>query len=174
MSVISRTPPPTAWSSCSVDDLNELYGFNGDSCLFNTPTEIVGGPSCGNGIREGSEACDCGSPAECTDSCCNAATCELAEGAQCARGPCCTSQCHLIAYGTECRAAANECDVAEYCLETSGECPEDDHISNGISCNSNLGYCMEGMCPTHSDQCMAAFGKGQCSWLEIASYIIEA
>lgn len=140
-------------------DLNVLIGRGQATCLENFPTEMVGDPVCGNGIREGAEICDCGSPEECTDPCCDAATCQLAAGAQCASGACCTSQCRLRAYGTQCRAAANECDLAEYCLGTSNECPEDNHVANGISCSSNTGYCMEGACPTHNSQCIAAFGE---------------
>ena len=161
MAAISRFPPPTVWSSCSVADLNILLERGQGGCLDNFPTEMVGDPVCGNGIREGTEVCDCGSPTECTDPCCNAATCELAAGAQCAAGACCTSQCRFRAYGTQCRAANNECDLAEYCLGTSSECPEDNHVANGISCSSNNGYCMEGACPTHDAQCLATFGEDQ-------------
>jgi hypothetical protein len=59
---ITFTPPDT-WSQCSIDDLNT--GYNGprnlDRCLFNEPTSVVGDPTCGNGIMEDGEACDCGS-----------------------------------------------------------------------------------------------------------------
>ena len=160
MSAIASTPNPTLWSSCSVDDLNLLYDEGGDSCLFNMPTPIIPGLAiCGDGIVEGNETCDCGSPDDCNDICCNASTCEVAEGMECASGVCCTSQCQLRAYGTECRATSGECDIAEYCLGGSNECPEDDHVANGVSCESDAGYCMEGACPTHEAQCRAAFGE---------------
>ena len=159
MAAISRFPLPTLWSSCSVADLGVLYGRNGDSCLFNTPTTQVGDPVCGNGIREGNELCDCGSPQECTDNCCNANTCQLASGAQCSSGPCCTSQCRLKPYGTQCRGATGDCDIAEYCLGNSSECPVDESRVDGTACNSNTGYCIDGQCPTHNAQCMASFSE---------------
>ena len=158
MSASLGSPPPTVFSSCSVSDLAALPV---DSCLFNTPTMTVGDPTCGNGIREAGEACDCGSTTECTDSCCNAATCELAAGAQCASGECCTAQCMLVSYGTECRATSGSCDVAEYCSGDSGECPEDVHLVDGSSCSSGAGYCNDGLCPTHQEQCVASFGESQ-------------
>ena len=159
MAAILSNTPPTRWSSCSLSDLND--GFtdrNTDRCLSNVPTTSVGDPVCGNGIREGDEICDCGSAQECTDPCCNAATCQLASSAQCSAGPCCTSTCQFESYGTECRAALGECDIAEYCLGDSSECPSDEHQRNGISCSSNAGYCNAGMCPTHNAQCQRAFG----------------
>ena len=151
--------PPTRWSSCSVSDLNIGYNnYSTDTCLFNQPTTSVGDPVCGNGIREGDEICDCGSAQECTDPCCDAATCQLASGAQCRAGPCCTSTCQFESYGTECRAALGECDIAEYCLGDSGECPSNEHRLDGTTCNSNTSYCYSGMCPTHDAQCQRAFG----------------
>jgi hypothetical protein len=158
MSAISRPPPPTSWSSCSVSDLNELYADGGDSCLFNVPDIVVGDPVCGNGIVEENEACDCGSPTECTNPCCNAITCQPVTGAECASGECCTNQCTLASYGTECRAASGDCDIAEYCLGDSSVCPDDDIVVNGVSCKSDTGYCSEGLCPTLDDQCAASFG----------------
>ena len=159
MAAISGFPPPTRWSSCSISDLNT--GFTTRStgrCLTNMPTTTVGDPVCGNGIREGNEVCDCGSAQECTDPCCNAATCQLASGAQCSAGACCSSTCRFVSYGTQCRASAGDCDIAEYCPGDSGECPSDDHQRDGISCSSSAGYCSGGMCPTHNAQCQAAFG----------------
>ena len=44
--------------------------------------------SCGNGIIDDGEECDCGS--QCTpDSCCSPVTCRLKADAQCESGPCC-------------------------------------------------------------------------------------
>ena len=159
MSAVSGFPPPTQWSDCSVFDLNEGYAENLDMCLFNEPTMTVGDPVCGNGIREGDEICDCGSSAECTDSCCNPDTCQLATGAQCSAGPCCNSTCNFVPYGTQCRASSGECDLVEYCTGNSPDCPADVHTVDGTSCANSTGYCYVGMCPTHNAQCQNAFGK---------------
>ena len=163
MAAISGFPPPTRWSSCSEDDLNTGFSTRmTDRCLTDIPTTMVGDPECGNGIREGDEVCDCGSAQECTDPCCNAATCQLASGAQCSAGPCCTSMCQFVSYGTQCRASLGDCDIAEFCPGDSADCPDDEHQRDGISCNSDAGYCSSGMCPTHDAQCQLAFGMTVC------------
>ena len=157
---LSGSNPPTRWSSCSISDLNQGFTTRStDRCLSNIPTTMVGDPICGNGIREGNEICDCGSEQECTDPCCNAATCQLASGAQCSAGPCCSSTCQFLSYGTECRAVIGECDIAEYCPGDSADCPSDDHQLDGTSCSGDTGYCNSGMCPTHDAQCQVAFGR---------------
>ena len=159
MAARSSFPPPTRWSSCSRDDLMQGFTmFNLDHCLSNQPSMSVADESCDNGIREGNEVCDCGSAQECTDPCCNPATCQLASDAQCSAGECCSSTCQLLSYGTECRAASGDCDIAEYCPGDSGQCPADDHQRNGILCNDGSGYCYGGRCPTHNAQCQVAYG----------------
>ena len=63
MAAIISFNPPDRWSQCSRNELQ--LGFTGprnlDRCLFNEPTSVIGDPSCGNGIMEEGEACDCGS-----------------------------------------------------------------------------------------------------------------
>ena len=54
-------PPPTTWSSCSVETLQTTLGGVLGMCLYNSPVSTVSDPSCGNGILEQGEQCDCGS-----------------------------------------------------------------------------------------------------------------
>lgn len=171
MSAVSGFPPPNQWSNCSVGDLIDGYVTrNLDECLFNEPTMTVGDPVCGNGIREGDEVCDCGSPTECADPCCNPNTCQLATGAQCTAGPCCNSTCHFVSYGTQCRAASGECDIVEYCTGNSPDCPADVHTADGTSCANSTGFCYTGLCPTYNAQCQNAFGKHSCCYGLITDY----
>ncbi|NWZ36493.1 ADAM8 protein, partial [Brachypodius atriceps] len=103
---------------------------------------------------------------ECTDRCCNATTCQLREGAECARGECC-QDCKVKAAGVLCRASKNDCDLAEHCSGLSAECPEDVFQENGVSCQHGSGYCYNGACPSHGEQCRALWGSGRAPSLPI-------
>eukprot|EP00731_Ephydatia_muelleri_P029655 Em0021g178a len=159
MSAVQGSVVPNQWSSCSVNSITTALSTTSlGSCLTNVPTTTVGVPKCGNGIREGNETCDCGSPQECTDPCCNATTCQLAAGAQCNGGACC-SNCRFLSYGTTCRASNGECDVAEVCSGCSSQCPVDQLAQDGTSCGSGTGFCYNGSCPTGDSQCKAFYGS---------------
>ena len=97
---------------------------------------------------------------ECLDPCCNATTCELAEGAQCFAGDCCDSNCRFVPYGTTCRETTQECDILEYCSGESSECPTDLHLQDGHDCNNNQSYCFSGACVTYDSQCELHFQAG--------------
>eukprot|EP00731_Ephydatia_muelleri_P022230 Em0014g821a len=81
----SRRAIKTLWSSCSYDEFDKLLSERKTlSCLkSDVPKTINAHAICGNGILEGSEKCDCGSVAECTDPCCDARKCQLKSGANC-------------------------------------------------------------------------------------------
>ncbi|NXV64500.1 ADAM8 protein, partial [Molothrus ater] len=153
---------PKLFSRCSEQDMWQFLGDPRTSCLLNAPRadELYGGPVCGNQFVERGEQCDCGTPQECSDRCCNATTCQLREGAECARGECC-QDCKVKAAGTLCRASKNDCDLAEHCSGLSAECPEDVFQENGISCQHGSGYCYNGACPSHGEQCRALWGAGR-------------
>ena len=78
------------------------------------------GPVCGNGIVEDGEECD--------------------------GGGCCDNFCRLVEYGAECRAASNECDLAEVCDGVVAECPVDQVEPNGTPCAGGAKECWGGQC----------------------------
>ncbi|XP_008054862.1 ADAM DEC1 [Carlito syrichta] len=55
------------------------------NCLLQAPIpkNIITKPECGNQLLEVGEDCDCGSPKECTNLCCEALTCKLKPGTDC-------------------------------------------------------------------------------------------
>ncbi|NXG60508.1 ADAM8 protein, partial [Hemiprocne comata] len=155
---------PKRFSRCSEQDMWQFLGDPRTSCLLNMPKaeELYGGPVCGNQFVERGEECDCGTPEECSDHCCNATTCQLREGAECAQGDCC-QDCKVKAAGVLCRASKDDCDLPEHCSGLSAKCPEDVFQENGVSCQHGTGYCYNGACPSHSQQCRALWGAGSCS-----------
>ncbi|KFP64046.1 Disintegrin and metalloproteinase domain-containing protein 8, partial [Cariama cristata] len=150
---------PKLFSRCSEQDMWQFLGDPRNRCMLNVPRadELYGGPVCGNQFVERGEQCDCGTPEECSNRCCNATTCQLREGAECARGDCC-QDCKVKAAGVLCRASKNDCDLPERCTGLSAECPEDVFQENGISCQNGDGYCYNGACPSHGEQCRALWG----------------
>uniref|UniRef100_A0AAX7TA15 ADAM metallopeptidase domain 9 n=1 Tax=Astatotilapia calliptera TaxID=8154 RepID=A0AAX7TA15_ASTCA len=81
----------TNFSQCSEADFEALILRGGGLCLRNQPaaSNVISNPECGNGLLEQGEQCDCGKPQECTNKCCNAATCTFTHGSACAHGACC-------------------------------------------------------------------------------------
>ncbi|KAG8435652.1 hypothetical protein GDO86_013544 [Hymenochirus boettgeri] len=149
------------FSSCSANDFEALVLRGGGTCLKNLPdpNQVISIPSCGNNILEKGEECDCGSPKDCQNPCCNAATCTLTSGSQCAQGLCCEN-CKFKVAGIPCRPSANLCDLPEYCYGNNALCPADVYIMNGFPCNNSQYYCYSGICQNHDMQCQQLFGKG--------------
>ncbi|KAM5140951.1 disintegrin and metalloproteinase domain-containing protein 9-like [Mantella aurantiaca] len=147
------------FSSCSANDFEALIQNGRGSCLRNPPdpNQILSIPVCGNNLVENGEECDCGTQQQCTDPCCNAATCRLTSGSQCAQGLCC-EKCKFKVAGTPCRSQANLCDFPEYCNGSNGLCPVDVYVMNGYPCGQS--YCYGGVCQTYDQQCQALFGSG--------------
>ncbi|XP_040897650.1 disintegrin and metalloproteinase domain-containing protein 28 [Toxotes jaculatrix] len=152
---------PRTFSSCSSSNYEKYLTSRSPSCLLDIPdyASLVSPSVCGNGFLEKGEQCDCGTVEECTNPCCNATTCTLKEGSQCAEGECCEN-CKIAPRSRECRRKQDECDLAEYCDGTRPTCPEDVFAVNGLPCDGGLGYCYNGQCPQRSNQCVKMYGSG--------------
>nr|XP_020735684.1 disintegrin and metalloproteinase domain-containing protein 8 [Odocoileus virginianus texanus] len=150
---------PRKFSQCSRADLETFVEKPRTACLVDTPdlARLVGGPVCGNGFLERGEQCDCGHPEDCQNRCCNASTCLLAEGAECAHGACC-HECRVKPAGEPCRPAKDQCDLGEHCDGRWPTCPEDAFRENGMPCPG--GYCYNGACPTLARRCQDLWGPG--------------
>lgn len=62
--------------------------------------------------------------------------------------------------GTACRAAANSCDLPEFCSGASPHCPANVYLHDGHPCQGVDGYCYNGICQTHEQQCVTLWGPG--------------
>ena len=63
--------------------------------------------------------------------------------------------------GTPCREAGNSCDLPEFCTGTSPHCPANVYLHDGHACTSVDGYCYNGICQTHEQQCITLWGPGE-------------
>uniref|UniRef100_A0A671NAQ5 Disintegrin and metalloproteinase domain-containing protein 12-like n=1 Tax=Sinocyclocheilus anshuiensis TaxID=1608454 RepID=A0A671NAQ5_9TELE len=154
-------PFPTVFSTCSKKDLVASLEKGVGMCLYNMPEVkmLYGGQKCGNGYIEEREECDCGEPEECLNPCCNATTCTLKGDAVCAHGQCC-EDCQLKPAGTPCRESSNSCDLPEFCTGTNPHCPANVYLHDGHACHNRDGYCYNGICQTHEQQCITLWGPG--------------
>ncbi|KAG9341862.1 hypothetical protein JZ751_018586 [Albula glossodonta] len=154
-------PFPTVFSTCSKKDLAASLEKGVGMCLFNMPEikVLYGGQKCGNGYVEEGEECDCGELEECLNPCCNATTCTLKGDAVCAHGQCC-EDCKLKPAGTPCRESSNSCDLPEFCTGTNPHCPANVYLHDGHACHNVDGYCYNGICQTHEQQCITLWGQG--------------
>uniref|UniRef100_A0A8C0X6Y5 Disintegrin and metalloproteinase domain-containing protein 18 n=1 Tax=Castor canadensis TaxID=51338 RepID=A0A8C0X6Y5_CASCN len=152
------------FSNCSMHDYKLFISNFEAKCLHNfssLQTLYQNQSVCGNGILEPNEECDCGKEKECQfKKCCDYKTCKLKNSAKCGSGPCCTSDCEVLA-GTPCRQSLDqECDFTEYCNGTSSDCAPDTYALNGHLCRLGSAYCYNGRCQTTDNQCVEVFGKG--------------
>nr|XP_057926261.1 disintegrin and metalloproteinase domain-containing protein 28 [Doryrhamphus excisus] len=152
---------PRSFSNCSSSHYDRYLTRRTPGCLLDEPDymTLVSPSVCGNGFVERGEECDCGVEKECTNPCCNATTCTLSEGSQCAAGECC-KECKILPPSHECRSRQDDCDLAEYCDGERAACPEDVFNVNGAPCDKGSGYCYDGRCPKRSDQCIKMYGAG--------------
>nr|Q698K8.3 RecName: Full=Zinc metalloproteinase/disintegrin; Contains: RecName: Full=Snake venom metalloproteinase brevilysin L4; Short=SVMP; AltName: Full=Snake venom metalloproteinase hxl-1; Contains: RecName: Full=Disintegrin brevicaudin-1a; Contains: RecName: Full=Disintegrin brevicaudin-1b; AltName: Full=Disintegrin adinbitor; AltName: Full=Disintegrin halystatin; Flags: Precursor [Gloydius brevicaudus] len=120
MSPVISHEPSKYFSDCSYTQCWDFIMNQKPQCILNKPlrTDTVSTPVSGNELLEAGEECDCGSPG---NPCCDAATCKLRQGAQCAEGLCC-DQCRFMKKGTVCRIARGD-DMDDYCNGISAGCP---------------------------------------------------
>ncbi|KAM4675826.1 zinc metalloproteinase-disintegrin-like protein H3 [Discoglossus pictus] len=150
---------PHIFSSCSLQGFEKFILSNMPICMKDLPTknEIQAPPVCGNKFTELGEECDCGTEQECTNQCCDAATCKFKPNATCSEGECCLN-CQILRAGVVCRAAKDECDLVDMCDGKSAVCPDDHFQVNGFPCQNGKGYCYNGKCPTMQSQCASLWG----------------
>ncbi|KAM4837227.1 A disintegrin and metallopeptidase domain 3-like isoform 2-T2 [Thomomys bottae] len=154
-----------SFSSCSVDELKRIVSRREFECLQSQQvSELIyqaKAGTCGNGILEASEQCDCGKPEACTfRKCCNPKACTLIGLAQCGTGPCCNKRtCQVSGRGKLCRKSRDLCDFPEYCNGSSEFCVPDVVSADLEPCNNKSAYCFHGICQDPDRQCIELFEK---------------
>ncbi|KAJ2611769.1 hypothetical protein EV177_003329 [Coemansia sp. RSA 1804] len=164
--IMNPTSPVSSddFSPCSIKNMCATIKSTAVQCLQDPgKRNTLSAGMCGNGIKEEGEECDCGTSDECaSDPCCDAKTCKLKSGAQCAdANDLCCSQCKVMAKDSVCRPKYSECDIAEICDGVSAECPADKHVDDGSACGNNTQdglKCASGQCTSRDAQCAARGG----------------
>uniref|UniRef100_G1TTF3 ADAM metallopeptidase domain 18 n=1 Tax=Oryctolagus cuniculus TaxID=9986 RepID=G1TTF3_RABIT len=153
------------FSSCSMEEFKQSVSLPKFECLQykEVPTVVFQGKSgtCGNGILEGSEQCDCGVGESCSHKkCCNPVDCTLIGFSECGTGPCCDAKTCLIANrGKLCRKSTDPCDFPEFCNGTSEFCVPDVKSADLEPCNNKTAFCFKGRCRDRDRQCLGIFGE---------------
>ncbi|KAM6330307.1 disintegrin and metalloproteinase domain-containing protein 12 isoform 2-T2 [Podargus strigoides] len=62
--------------------------------------------------------------------------------------------------GISCRESSNSCDLPEFCTGASPHCPANVYLHDGHACHRVDGYCYNGICQTHEQQCITLWGQG--------------
>ncbi|XP_063160829.1 disintegrin and metalloproteinase domain-containing protein 30-like [Candoia aspera] len=143
-------------SNCSRETYYNLVR-QGKGCLLNLPSRTARPKTCGNGVVDEREECDCGSDEECRRNSCCQKDCTLKMGTNCLYGLCC-EKCKFSKRGTLCRQPATECDLPEFCNGSSADCPADVHKQDGMLCGTS-DACYRGKCHNLQQHCAALFGQ---------------
>jgi hypothetical protein len=121
----------------------------GTRCLDDPAVTVWSTAHCGDGRKQDGEQCD--PTVGVSDACCTS-SCGLVPGCACGDSdPCCVAGAPAPA-GKMCRAALGDCDLAEACDGTSGDCPRDLYLSPGIGCSGG-GSCFRGDCLNTNPVC---------------------
>lgn len=144
---------PLDWQQLHIDQFKN-FTQSDTTCLRNFPKKIFGSPTCGNGIVEPGEECDCSLPTVCGNLCCNANTCKLRANAECATGKCCDLRtCQPKSSAFECRSRKSDCDLPEHCDGQSEFCPIDYFKRDDRTCNERA--CLTNQCVTTDKKIIA-------------------
>ncbi|CAD5121463.1 DgyrCDS9970 [Dimorphilus gyrociliatus] len=139
-SLMGDKPNNRKFSLCSKYHMRKILKLRW-GCL-----SVEQGSSCGNGIVEQGEDCDCGSKDICDliDPCCNS-QCKFKYECSPLLNRCCTSDCKIEKSGKEC-SYESECQKASYCNGISSECPPSKPLPNGKICAAGMKACQNGIC----------------------------
>ncbi|KAJ3294243.1 hypothetical protein HK104_003819, partial [Borealophlyctis nickersoniae] len=148
------------FSPCSISQICSEYPKLGKCLQLPGALKTITSGICGNGVKEGNEECDCGTPDDCrADKCCGA-DCKFKNGAKCSdKNDECCANCQIKARNTPCRPSTGFCDIEEVCDGTNVTCPAETFIPDGTSCNvtSNgttvTAACASGTCTSRDLQC---------------------
>lgn len=151
------------FSACSVGNICSALGRNSvkSTCLTNNKdVTLLTGQTCGNGIVEGDEQCDCGGTSGCDgNKCCNPTTCKFINNAVCddSNEDCC-HDCSFASSSTVCRPSVGSCDPQETCTGSDPYCPADKTKDDGTDCGNGL-TCASGQCTSRDMQCKTLMGS---------------
>lgn len=164
--VTDNTNARTKWSECSLKTMKTYIADGGGYCLMDRPVATLFGSTCGDGLIEKEEECDCGllEYGSCAFSrCCDPVTCKLKPHAICSAGECCnTTSCQYFSKSKICRQLQSDsCDIGETCTGVSALCPEDLYTKNGEACivAGREAFCYNGKCENHESQCQKLYGE---------------
>ncbi|KAJ4297904.1 hypothetical protein N0V90_005803 [Kalmusia sp. IMI 367209] len=152
----------TRFSACSIGNICSAMGMNSvkSSCLSNNrDVSLTTAQTCGNGIVEGDEQCDCGGDSCGDNQCCDPKTCKFKNNAVCddSNEDCCKG-CQFASSNTTCRASNGQCDPEEKCTGNSPYCPDDKTQPDGSDCGGGL-KCASGQCTSRDQQCKTIMGS---------------
>ncbi|KAF1851957.1 ADAM 8 precursor [Cucurbitaria berberidis CBS 394.84] len=153
----------TRFSACSIGNVCSALLRNSvkSSCFTNNKdVTTITGQTCGNGIVEGDEQCDCGGDTGCANNkCCDPKTCKFKNSAVCddSNEDCCRD-CKFAPANTVCRKSVGECDPQETCTGSGPYCPKDQTKEDGAGCGNGMS-CASGQCTSRDMQCKTVMGS---------------
>jgi hypothetical protein len=112
--------------------------------------------TCGNGILEEGEECDCGSEEECKGNPCCQFGCKLREGASCSdENEACCFKCQIrkLSDSFKCFSSKSVCQFDSVCDGKSAKCPITRKALDGTKCEAEGGKCANGVCTSRDLQC---------------------